>query len=58
MYEKIFKHPYLMMYMCNLFEILKHYCRHSIPTDVMMLGLPGATITFVDEIIRMMNICH
>ena len=28
MYEKtmIFKHPYLMMYMCNLFEILKHYC--------------------------------
>ena len=21
------KHPYLMVYMCNLFEILKYYCR-------------------------------
>ena len=29
LYEKtmIFKHPYLMMHMYNLFEILKHYCR-------------------------------
>ena len=29
-----------------------------IPTDVMMLGLLGATITFVHETIRMMSMCH
>ena len=43
-----------MTRMWNLFEILLT----SIPTDDMMLGLPGATVTFVHETIRIMNMCH
>ena len=44
----IFKMLYLMTYTCNLFEIVET----SIPTDGMILRLPGATIKFVHETIR------
>ena len=57
MYGKgmIFKMKYFITYKCNFFEILKQHCR---PPYLLMIWFPGATIIFVRETIRIMNMCH
>ena len=50
----IFTNPYLLMYICKIKGVLQT----SIPTDGIMHRLPGATVAFVHETIRILNMCH
>ena len=52
-----FKVPYLVISICNLFEIFRTIV-DLISIDAIMLRLLGATNVLMHETIRIANICH
>ena len=55
----ILKMPYLLIRICNLFEILKDDCRPPyLAIDAIIIRLLGATNVLMHEAIRIMNMCH